>query len=224
MSHIEATPSYRLLTSRPDVASLRAINTGPVNQGSLVLTGAILFRLDRTSTAADDGVSVIQPAAGPGRWLAVTSPGADLAGTFEQVYYHVWPGAVYAGNPYDWDIDLSDVLTAYGDNTNIVATLDFMVYRSDSSNVQVARGTWRWNYDTSVAGFTVAEDVVTGDPFTMPVEAADNPFLFQKIGTEDVQFYQPEPPAFGVLRIRARIVVNEATAHNILARARVNVW
>lgn len=222
---IEATPAYRVLTSLPNVAALRGINTGPINQGSLVLTGAVLFRLDRASTAADDGVSVIQPAAGPGRWLAVTNGGPDLAGTFEQVYYHVWSGATYAGNPYDWDIDLSDVLTTFGDNTNIVATLDFMVYQSDSSNVQVARGSWRWSYDTTVAAaFEVAEDVTTSDPFTMPVEAANNPFLFQKIGTENVQFYQPAPPAFGVLRIRAQIVVNEATSHNILARARVNVW
>lgn len=221
---IEATPAYRVLTSLPNVSALRGINTGPINQGSLVLTGAVLFRLDRASPAADDGVSVIQPAAGPGRWLAVTNGGPDLAGTFEQVYYHVWSGATYAGNPYDWDIDLSDVLTTYGDNTNIVATLDFMVYRSDSSNVQVTRGVWRWSYDTSVVGFSIADGVVTGDPFTMPVDAANNPFLFQNVGTEDVQFYQPNSGVFGLLRIRAQIVNNDAVTHNILARARVNVW
>jgi hypothetical protein len=220
-----ATPAYRLLTSVPNLAALAAINTGPINQGAMVLAGATLFRLDRTIATPDNGSTVIAPSAGPGRWLVVSAAGADLNGAFEQVYFHIWSGAAYAGNPFNWDLDFTDVLAAYGDNTNVVAQVDFMVYRTDSSDVQVTRGTWRWVYDTTLgeAGW-YTEAAVSADPFTMPVDAASNPFLYENIGTEHVQFYQPTPPSFGVGRIQAQIVANEATLHNILARARVNVW
>jgi hypothetical protein len=69
---VEATPAYRLLTSLSSllgVNGLEGINTHPLNQGALVLVGAALFRLDRDSLDPPDGVNVIEPLAGPGRWL-----------------------------------------------------------------------------------------------------------------------------------------------------------
>ncbi len=76
---IEAAPAYRILTARevllgPD--GLDGINTEPLNQGAVVLAAGAFYRLDRNSSAVADGLTVIQPSAGPGRWVAT-----DVAGS-----------------------------------------------------------------------------------------------------------------------------------------------
>lgn len=79
---IEATPAYRVLTSRDSLAGadgLSSINTHPLNQGAMVLAAGAIYRLDRNSTATPDGISVITPLAGPGRWLFVASGGNSIS-------------------------------------------------------------------------------------------------------------------------------------------------
>ncbi len=80
---LEATIAYRILTSREVLTGadgLDGINTTPVNQGAVVLASGSLFRLDRNSAAAPDGVTVIAPSAGPGRWILLASAnGVDIS-------------------------------------------------------------------------------------------------------------------------------------------------
>jgi hypothetical protein len=78
MGLIEADPSYRVLTSRSSLTGtdgLTAINTWPLNQGCLILASGSIYRLDRASAAVVDGVTVLAPVTGPGRWLFVASGG-----------------------------------------------------------------------------------------------------------------------------------------------------
>jgi hypothetical protein len=75
---IEATIYYRILTSRAALTGtdgLDAVNTFPLNQGALILVGGTLYRLDRQSVAPPNGVTVIAPIAGPGRWHVVIAAG-----------------------------------------------------------------------------------------------------------------------------------------------------
>lgn len=60
--------------------SLDGIDTTPLASGhfGVITTGALtgkLYRLDAASTAAPDGVTVIAPLTGPGRWLEWAGPG-----------------------------------------------------------------------------------------------------------------------------------------------------
>jgi len=71
MPMIEATPAYRILTSRTSLSGsdgLTAINTIPLNNGALLLAAGVLYQLRKTSAAVPDGGNVLSPAAGPGRW------------------------------------------------------------------------------------------------------------------------------------------------------------
>jgi hypothetical protein len=82
MPMIEATQSYRILTSRTSLLGadgLNSINTTPINQGALILVGDTLWRLNRTSTAVADGITVIAPITGPGRWHEVMAMGDELS-------------------------------------------------------------------------------------------------------------------------------------------------
>ncbi len=80
---LEATIAYRILTSREVLAGadgLDGINTTPVNQGAVVLAAGSVFRLDRNSGVAPDGITIIAPSAGPGRWILVASAnGVDIS-------------------------------------------------------------------------------------------------------------------------------------------------
>lgn len=51
--------------------SLEAINTFTLDDGALCYVAAVRerFGLQKTSTASPDGTTIIQPAAGPGRWI-----------------------------------------------------------------------------------------------------------------------------------------------------------
>ncbi len=82
MPMIEATPAYRILTSRSSLTGadgLNAVNTTPINQGALILVGDTLWRLDRTSTAVADNITVVAPITGPGRWHEVMAMGDELS-------------------------------------------------------------------------------------------------------------------------------------------------
>jgi hypothetical protein len=79
---IEATLAYRILTARDTLAGtdgLNAINTFPLNQGALVLAAGDLYRLDRQSVTPADGLLVVAPIAGPGRWLRIASANNAIA-------------------------------------------------------------------------------------------------------------------------------------------------
>jgi hypothetical protein len=79
---IEAAFAYRLLTSRAALTGddgLDAINTTPLHDGALILVGGALYRLDQGSTATPDGLTVVAPLAGPGRWLFMAAGGVPLA-------------------------------------------------------------------------------------------------------------------------------------------------
>ena len=78
---IEATPPYRLLTSRDALTGtdgLDSINVTPINQGALVNAAGSIYRLDRFSTSVPDGLLVIAPITGPGRWLRVASAASGV--------------------------------------------------------------------------------------------------------------------------------------------------
>jgi hypothetical protein len=75
-----ADTALRLLTPRPtllgtgDADSLQNVNTTELPNGALcwVVSNATLYRLDAASTAASAPDAVIVPAAGPGRWIALS--------------------------------------------------------------------------------------------------------------------------------------------------------
>ncbi len=78
---IEAAIAYRILTARDSLSGtdgLDSINTTPLNQGALVLAAGEIFKLDRNSVALADGVTIVAPFAGPGRWILLAAPGGML--------------------------------------------------------------------------------------------------------------------------------------------------
>ncbi len=74
MPIVEATPAYRVLTSRSSLTGpdgLTSINTTPLAQGALVLVAGVLYRLDKASAEPPDGGNVLAPSSGGGRWHIV---------------------------------------------------------------------------------------------------------------------------------------------------------
>lgn len=72
--------------------SLDGFDTTPLASGhiAIVTTGAQRgnqYRLDLDSTAAADGVNVVAPLAGPGRWLLVAGSGADPAALLQDTWF-----------------------------------------------------------------------------------------------------------------------------------------
>lgn len=77
----QATGLYRILTYRAATTGsdgLNTINTRFLDQGAAVLVGNALYRLDRESAAVADGVYVVAPLTGPGRWILIAGAGAGL--------------------------------------------------------------------------------------------------------------------------------------------------
>jgi hypothetical protein len=67
------------LTSNPST-SVQGINTTPIADGALVycVEGPVTFRLDKAdNTTPPDGVTVIKPSAGPGRWKVFGAGGGS---------------------------------------------------------------------------------------------------------------------------------------------------
>jgi len=81
MSHIEATGLYRILTYRAATTGadgLDTINTRFLNQGAVVMVANALYRLDKESVVVADGVYVVAPLTGPGRWNLIAGAGTGL--------------------------------------------------------------------------------------------------------------------------------------------------
>lgn len=88
-----AAVGYRLLAPRASLSgtgdSLNNIITSPLPDGAqcFVTANRTLYILDKTSTAAADGSTIIAPIGGAGRWVAqsgaaaLAQPGADAFGT-----------------------------------------------------------------------------------------------------------------------------------------------
>lgn len=70
----------RSLSPAGDGDALANINTQPLADGAscYVIASRALFRLNKSSVTPPDGINVIQPIAGPGRWLIEVNPGAGI--------------------------------------------------------------------------------------------------------------------------------------------------